>query len=316
MKSKPDGLFASIRDKAWAEVDAWSKQLYARDLPVSLEYLAKSYSVVRLMKAPLFSSAGLRQPNRRKSEFVIVINSDKFNDGNDKEMEMPLTDGTLRDLEPTIRFSIAHEIAHLVYLKASGKSARDAFFKSERTLDSLEVECNRMARALLIPKASLIDQLGDRLFDAPHVRSLIERFRVWPGIFIWRLQMHDLGNSFKNHDGLIAYAEESRKGIILRGARVWGIKASARYTQRSEDGHDKSGDDRSPVLGPQGLYLKDIAINADIHEVLKQGHEVEIETSIPWHVNQKVPCVLSMATIQQEPLKLLFAIRLTGEIIP
>ncbi|MFO0968499.1 MAG: ImmA/IrrE family metallo-endopeptidase [Gemmataceae bacterium] len=309
-------MSASIRDKAWAEVEDWNKQLYARELPVSLEHLAKSYSVVRLMRAPLFSSAGLRQPNRRKSEFVIVINSDKFKDGNEEETEIPLTDGELRDLEPTIRFSIAHEIAHVVFLKASGKSARDAFFKSERTLDSLESECNRMARALLIPKATVIERLGDRVFDAPHVRSLIERFRVWPGMFVWRLQMHDLDTSFKNHEGLIAYAEEDREGIFIRGARVWGMKASARYAQRPRGSHDKPGDDMSPIVGPQGLHLKDIAINADIHEVLRQGQEVEVETSIPWHVNEKVPCVLSMAAIQQKPLKLLLAIKLTGEIIP
>ena len=56
--------------------------------------------------------------------------------------------------------------------------------------------------------------------------------------------------------------------------------------------------------------------NVDVHEVLKQGPEVEIESSIPWNVNQKVPCILSMAAIQQKPLKLLLAIKLTGDITP
>src|SRR5262249_55986368 len=156
---------------------------------------------------------------------------------------------------------------HLIFLKESGKSAKDQFFRRVETLDNLERQCNNMARALLIPRVSLIPQIGERLFDAIHMRQLMDQFGVWPGVFVWRLQLDDVSDAFPSEKGgLLAYAEENRHGVFVRGARVWGPKATHPYM----DGNARD-EGRNPIIGPEGRPISEVRINLDLEACLRNG---------------------------------------------
>lgn len=308
MAKEGKSAFGSICEKAWKTAEEWGNHLLIDELPTPLVDLAKSYSVTRIERAPIFSSAGLKHAGLKHSRdaFCIVINTETSGINETEETEISLTEESLRKLPDKVRFSIAHEIAHLVILKESGKKPSDPFFK--RNLHKLEPVCNYMARALLIPKRRLIQEIGDKLFDAVHIHQLIERFGVWPGVFVWRLQMDDLLDSFSGRDGVLGYAEENRGGVTVPAARVWGGKGSWPYSDT------KVKDPRDLIVGPQNRNIKGVRINLDLEDFLRNSQEDVIESSIPWHASQRVPCILSVARIRLKPLKAVFAIKVTGEI--
>jgi hypothetical protein len=220
-----------------------------------------------------------------------------------------MSEEALRVLSPMDRFSIAHELAHLMFLKQSGKKPGDLFFTRPGTLHSLEVECNHLARALLIPKGQLLREIGTNLFDATIIGPLMDRFRVWPGVFIWRLQLDDVANAFPNSNGMLAYAEDGPSGVTIRAARLWGPKATHPYMP--QDKNEKY----IPMLGPQGRPIQDVRIKLDLHEFLRNTEMGKIETDVRWHSAQGVACTLSVVRISSNPLQAVFALDITGEIV-
>ncbi len=287
--------FDLLCERARGLVEEWGRSVADGPLPVPLEDLAARYKVRRIEFEPFLSKAGIEKDG---DGFLICMNS--------RAAGIDQTEGTVLEvsghwcrLHPHIRFTIAHEIAHLIILQLAGGNWRSDLFR--RHAVALENECSRMARALLLPKERLRREIGDRLFDVDTVRKLLTEFRVSPEVFVWRLRLPDMQAEFRSSDGLLAFAREQPDGSVGLVARAaWGTIASNRWKQ---------------ILEERGRpRLEMLHLRPGICDAIRKLDNVDESTVVIWREGQVFPCRVKSCRLYSNPSGFLIGIQVTGEI--
>jgi len=135
-----------------SEVDALASKVSKREFPILLRTIAEGRKVTSVDFCPLLVDAML---TTHSDGFRILLNSDG---GRSKELkEQYNNESKVRILNPRLRFSIAHELAHTFFYdisKTPPQIAKTFTSGGRRTaLDNLERNCNTLASYLLLPSS-------------------------------------------------------------------------------------------------------------------------------------------------------------------
>lgn len=205
-------------DKEWdklrlrAEQKAIELTKSIDQIPIPLQALAGHYDVKVLRFEKLISTGGIRY-NDGKYEIVVGIRSAGVTDPHGTEI--PLDSPRWDTFGPAVRFTIAHEIAHLIFYGLVPDRSDSEFLRAN--LDELEKACNHIAAHLLLPASKMPPSLGTHRFDVGFIAEMISRFKTSPETFIWRFKQEKTISVYKNSDGII--------GLIRQGRDGWTIKA-------------------------------------------------------------------------------------------
>jgi hypothetical protein len=94
-----------------------------------------------------------------------------------------------------------------------------------------------MARAILLPKPRLLQDIAGRFFDAPHLGFLIKSFNVSADVFLQRLNLPDLRDVLKDHDGLLALGRENGDVMEVTSQVIVGNLARIRWSHLQGGGN-------------------------------------------------------------------------------
>ncbi len=181
-------------------------------IPVPLCFFAKQQNVRAVRFERLISTGGIRQEDR---EYVIVISSRAAGAECATTKEI-LTDSPMwNEFGPPLRFTIAHELAHMLFYDLVPSGPNSALLAENP--DKLECVCNRIAASLLLPRSRLPPDLKQRRFDVDYIGQIIARFKVSAEAFLWRFANDDVKGIYKDCDGII--------GLLRHGRNGWSIKA-------------------------------------------------------------------------------------------
>src|SRR5712691_12314738 len=122
-------------------------QVYDQSPPVDLEEYAKSIGIQHIRFKPLISDAGLAQ---RGEDLEIVLNTEAPGVTLPAESTASLGDGTWGKFERSLRFTIAHEIAHGVFIRIAKKTDEGDVLEKHRP--DVEEACKILARLMLLPQ--------------------------------------------------------------------------------------------------------------------------------------------------------------------
>jgi Zn-dependent peptidase ImmA (M78 family) len=148
----PPSKNASLLRSLVSEVDALASKVSKREFPILLRTIAEGRKVTSVDFCPLLVDAML---TTHSDGFRILLNSDG---GRSKELkEQYNNESKVRILNPRLRFSIAHELAHTFFYdisKTPPQIAKTFTSGGRRTaLDNLERNCNTLASYLLLPSS-------------------------------------------------------------------------------------------------------------------------------------------------------------------
>ncbi len=187
---------AAIERKALATLKKFTKTSGVGVDSLSLVRVAREFKIESIRFEPLLSDAGLKRLESGGLE--IVINTDASYRRVRHGTVMRIEDGgELSKLNPYLRFTVAHEIAHAIVLEISGGDSSIDEFKLHE--DAVESVCNRMAGALLVPEKALDHALGGIVFDAEHLQRIAGEFHVSMEVLVLRikrLKLRERGSSF------------------------------------------------------------------------------------------------------------------------
>ncbi len=291
--------FDDLVPKAHAVVQEWAKSV-ADQIPVPLHKLAKERNIRYIRFEPLISTSCLLKAN---DGYGIFVNTEATNPSQIAGTIQEIENSDWSNLEKQLLFSIAHEIAHVIFLDVAGGNQKIEFLRNhERRLES---ECSKMARMLLIPKMKLIREIGDKLFDINHIKTLVTLFGVSPEVFVRRLQLDDMKDVLKDARGLVAFALIEKECIIIKACQIWGDLAWSRFAV-----------DENKQKVPEGSMLRELPM-VDFDEVntwLLENEKGQRSLEVPWARDSFLPCELNFCKIQRNPNSLLIGIRITGDI--
>ena len=314
MYKKRESIFDDIVQQAYLVAQQWAMSV-ADQVPVPLHKLAKEKNIHHIRFEPLISTSGLV---KAKDGFDIFINTEAIGVTHNQKA------GTVQEInstawsnfDPSLLFGIAHEIAHVIFLDVAGGIQKKELLRRHNV--KLERACSNMARMLLIPKQRLIREIEGRLFDVNHIETLVKLFNVSSEVFIWRFQLKDVKDVFKDADGLLAYTHvEKKEQIVIRiiACHIWGDLAKIRFTIER---------DNKQRVFPEGLGLRELPIfkldsefDAKFDEVnswLLENEKGKIQLQVPWTRDSFLPCEPNFCRIQNRSDELLIGIKVAGNI--
>lgn len=115
------------------------------------------------------------------------------------------------------RFSIAHEFAHVILIRAVGARIVDLANSSEETYEYVEKLCDFGASQLLMPRSSLREALRARRFSQLAVFEIAELFDVSISSLLWSAA------DLLPNGGLIQLKEYRRSAQESNELRVWSV---------------------------------------------------------------------------------------------
>lgn len=284
--------FAALREKVARVVERWG-DTFGNRCPVPVHELAASYDVRRIRFEPLLSTAGL---SKGTDGYVVHVNTEAYGAAQPAGTVLPFDQESFDRLKPQVRFSIAHEIGHVIFIKeANAGVAND---KHRRNVKALEAACNQMAGVILIPKAQFLQVVGDGLFNVTRVVKAMDVFGVSAMTFVLRLKGSDLQRSAQNVNGVLALAQETGGTIVIGPIHVKGPLASGIWQNLSQANQEE------PL---EGLHL-----SARQRELVCQSKTVVEKICIGVRADRSVECVLTAERLRLKPLRLLVGIQVTG----
>src|SRR5438034_1086182 len=143
MTSKRREEFTEVSAEAWKGANKLAGSL-ADAPPAKLDVYAKELGIRHVRVKPLISDAGLA---RGSGELEIVVNTEAPGINLPAGFSALVDDGTWDKFQPSLRFTVAHEIAHAVFLRAAERGTGADLLEGERK--DVERACNRLARLLL-----------------------------------------------------------------------------------------------------------------------------------------------------------------------
>lgn len=211
---------------------------------------------------------------------------------------------TLSQLTPPLRFSIAHELAHLIILGVSERNHDDDIFQNN--WKALEQTCNEMAGAILLPKPRFVQDLPGKLFDAVHLGNLIKSFGVSAEVFLQRLNLPDLRDILKSLDGLLAVVREQDEAMKLTSWMIEGNLASQRWRHIRDSR-------KTPSM--QDLFIEDLKLPSTLRQSFCKEVNVKEKTQVEWRpapAGMVLPCEFTACRLYQNPLAILIGICVVG----
>jgi len=313
-------LIARVSEEAWKNTEKLIASSADISPPAPLERYAKDLNISCIRYEALLSDAGLAKAGK---DLEIILNTDAPGVACTTGTTLSLDDRKWGELKPPTRFSVAHEIAHAVFLKtADYDSHRDFFQKNER---AIEKGCNILARILLLPRSILIHEIGSRLFDVDHLCKIILAFGVSPEVFLRRFHVSDMRGQFTNMDGLLAFAQDKGENIEFKACHICGDYAIGRFQHGLEGSRKKGRESEYRSLSPnyietkwvlEGLNLNEIGLgnSKDIAFRLKNERAGQMEMDVKWAGDEVIPCRLNFRLIREKPFGWLLSLQVVGDI--
>jgi Zn-dependent peptidase ImmA (M78 family) len=187
-----------------------------REFPILLRPIAEGRKVTSVDFCPLLVDAML---TTHSDGFRILLNSDG---GRAKELkEQYNNESKERTMNPRLRFSIAHELAHTFFNDISKKSpelAKTFTSGGGRTaLDNLERNCNTLASHLLLPTSMFRNEFLRLKEVTPEpVLNFAHKAGVSPQALLLRLNKSDSLFIERYFRGCIVLIEQHEDGIKIR----------------------------------------------------------------------------------------------------
>lgn len=320
MAKGESSLIARVSEEAWRITEKLSASSANVSPPAPLEGCAKELGIRGIRFEALLSDGALAKAGK---DLEIVLNTEAPGAACPAGTTLSVDDGKWGELKPPLRFSVAHEIAHAVFLKAAGyDSHRDLFQKNEQAVEN---GCNILARIFLLPRSMLIREIDSRLFDVDHLSKLVLAFGVSPEVFLRRFHVSDMKGQFTAMDGLLAFVQDKGENIEFKACHIWGDYAIGRFQHGLQESRRKawesehvslSADYRQTKWVLQGLKLNEIGLgnSRDIASRLKSKQADQIEMDVEWAQSEVIPCRLSFRLIQERPLGWLLCLQVMGTV--
>lgn len=254
----------------------------------ALNDLARTLNVGAIRFTQILGSAGLLRTG--KDIFDIVLDSSE----DQKLGEVwPRDSSDWNKLSPGRRFSVAHELAHVLLVGESGGDPdKELFSKNERAIDNL---CNELAGKLLMPRSRLIRELSGRIFEAPNLNRLTTEFRVFEEALARRLQDTDMKSAFwDDQPGLVALVRSDGTTMRLVAGRVWGATALDVF------GLGPTEEDGGESKFPTGQLIEKLRLPIPMADRLANASSDKEECSVMWGSERgakKLPCTVEFAQV-------------------
>ncbi len=285
--------FDSLRERGWRVVEKWAAAL-PRGVSIPLHEFALAHGVRRIQFEPLFSSAGL---SKVADGYVIHINTEAHGVHQAEGTILEVNEVNLRELGPAARFSVAHEIAHAVFIQIAGSGKTSSLHRHTKLL---ERACNEMAGVMLLPKAHLLASVSEEFFDAGRVLQVMKSFGVSADTLILRLKSEDFQGALSGLDGILAVAVEKNGPIHVDRCHVAGPYAS-RIWKNLVEIQDSPPWERLHVESEHLASIRNaLKVNEAIHMRIDQ--------------NRSLKCLLTSERLRTSPLRLVIGIRVVGHL--
>jgi hypothetical protein len=311
---------AGISQKAWRMLDKLTSSLAELSPPVALDGYARTLGVHSILFKPILSDAGLAKDD---TGFQIIINADAVGEY-PSGTRLSATDGTWAKLDPKLRFRIAHELAHIVFLAAAEQDKQsEVFVKNEKAVENA---CNILARIFLLPSRALVQEIGTELFNVEHIRSAISVFQVAPEVFIRRLNVSDMRQHFGEKRGILAFLKESITGqLIVKACHIWGSFAQQRFETALRKPDDKSRDAhmslseefRQATWALEGKPINDMRLNrtVEIEKLIRTPKSGGQDIHVDWSSERILPCKLASCQLLGSPRSYLTSLEVTEPLL-
>lgn len=306
-----------ISEKVWRDLENKSESLSNQSLPVNLEEYVNDIGIKYVRFRPLISDAGLA---RNSDNLEVIVNTEHPGVKLSAETTASVEDGSWHKFQPSLRFTVAHEIAHGVFMRAAEKVKEGDLLKDNRP--DVEEACKNLARLMLLPRRMLIREMGERLLDVEHLSKLVAAFHVSPEVFLRRFHLSDLNRQHSKLDGFLAFVKEENDGrLYIKACHVFGTYASDRFHRALPKKK------KYKYLGLSNSYhqttwaLEGMAVNAvkldkkiDIESVLRSTESKQFDLDVEWGDGGFIPCNLAFRRIHQKPLGFLLRVQVMGPV--
>ncbi len=313
-------LIARVSEEAWRITEKLTASTANMAPPALLEKYAKELGIRCIRFEALLSDGGLAKAGK---DLEIVLNTEAPGVDYPAGTTLSSDDGKWGELKPPLRFSVVHEIAHAVFLRAAGyDSQRDLFQKNERAVEN---GCNILARILLLPRSMLIREIDSRLFNVTHLSRLILAFGVSPEVFIRRFHVSDMRAQFTAMDGLLAFIQDGGEDVKFKTCHIWGDHAIVRFQHGLQESRKKARESEILSLSAdykqtrwilEGLKLNEVGLgkSSDIASKLKNKQADQIEMDLEWVRGEVIPCRLDFRLVHENPLGWLLCLQVMGAV--
>src|SRR5258706_11458050 len=118
LKTARKNKLVPISEEVWGDLVKLSEAFPSKSPPVDLEGYANDVGIEHVRFKPLISDAGLA---RNGDDLEVIINSESPG-ALPTGTTASVGDGTWQKFRPSHRFTVAHEIAHAVFMRAVEKA--------------------------------------------------------------------------------------------------------------------------------------------------------------------------------------------------
>jgi hypothetical protein len=295
--AQSDSEFEKLKREVLSTAEDSALAASAGSPAVPLEKIAATVGISSIRVEPLLSLAGLEVLGQT---FVIWLNADARQVNLPENAQLDLNDARWRTLSSSIRFHVAHEIAHALFIKRAGRSTM-----LDKEIDELERACDEAAGIMLLPKQRLRDTVGEKILSVGHVWGVIQSAQVTPETFIHRLRIiKDEEICHEPRGGVLAVVREEAYGLDVAAYHSWGTFAKVRF-----------GDSRLPRASDANM-LKSWRIDDSVNSELWQRDEYsddKMQILSPDGANY-LPCELRIKRVHREkPRGFLLSLRILGQ---
>jgi hypothetical protein len=318
VSNEPKSEIAAISEEAWRATAKLAKSAGKYPPPVALDTIAQDLSIECIRFAPIVSDAGLAKVSEG---FQIVINTEASSVSYPSGTRLLTNAGQWSRLPATLRFTVAHEIAHVIFLRAANSDQkRDLFQKNERAVEHC---CSILARMLLLPSELLVRELAGGLFDPRVIADVCARCQVSPEVFIRRFHISDMGDQYRDANGFVAFVREAHAEASIKACHIFGVLARDRFHRALEkDGqaakprtkHRSLSDSYAqPKWAMEGRLLSDLQLSQQFELSLGNGFSGPIGFDADWGSGKVIPCSFS-ACRTNEPSGVLLCVKVLGPV--
>jgi len=302
--------FDAVLDRALRRTDEIAQSLGTMELPIRLSELAHPLRVRTVRFEPLLSSAGLEKTTHG---FNIIVNTEAYGASHPAGTVLDASGGAWADLAPPIRFSVAHEMAHVIFIQVVRDESADLL---RRKQDLLEVACNQIAGRILVPAQAFKREVSDQLLNASHLRTLASKFRVSPEVLVRRLRLRDTRGGFRDVHGYVGLFREAEGSLRMVASQAFGPHAQGRFGRAvrrdllrpSSNGEAR----RMSVSDDERRSLDDLDLPPEVHSFFSEDHVDSRQLEVACSNGLKLPCNITTARCSRRPTAFLIAIEVTG----
>lgn len=298
MSHDGESRLKKLKTAVWIHADQLAQAAAGGKFPVPLRRMAAEAKIKKIKFEPLLSSAGLQD---KVSSFVIWVNTEARQVDQPAGKELDVENDDWSSMRPAVRFSIAHEIAHVLIINA----ARAGKLSLGGRVAFVERACNEIARVILLPRELYTNSFPSGMFDLNAVAHVVRTARVSPEVLIRRSWLDDLRRFREPHQGVLAFVRVKDDTLTVVEFQACGTQAIYRFGDPQDEKLDGAR---------RAMLLKDWSIEETVGQGLWEGDGCTESKSIPDAVGAGLPCELSTLRIAESG-GFLLSIRVTGKLI-